>query len=293
MQPINLLLTALVPIIWGSTYFVTTEFLPPDTPLLAAVLRALPAGIALLLLTRRLPLGTWWLKSTLLGVLNIGAFFYFLFVAAYHLPGGIAALVMSVQPFIVLAYSAILFRQRIAGNQIIACGLAIVGVGLIVARQNSELNLIGVAAGLAGALSMATGIVLTKHWGRPSHTSLLTFTGWQLLFGGLFLLPFAIFLEPLPTHMSGRNIAGFAYLAIVGALLSYALWFRGIEKLNSLTISLLALLSPLSAAVIGYVALKQGLSAVQLLGGLAVLSAIVIAQPNFRITSLNIKTSNV
>lgn len=80
-------LTALAPAVWGSTYLITTEFLPPDRPLLASTLRALPAGLLLLLMTRTLPRGIWWWRAVVLGVLNIGAFFYLLFLAAYHLPG--------------------------------------------------------------------------------------------------------------------------------------------------------------------------------------------------------------
>ncbi|CAM5535270.1 hypothetical protein SCYAM73S_01382 [Streptomyces cyaneofuscatus] len=57
------LLTALAPAVWGSTHPVTTEFLPPDRPLLASTLRALPAGLILLLLTRVLPRGIWWVRA--------------------------------------------------------------------------------------------------------------------------------------------------------------------------------------------------------------------------------------
>ena len=45
-------ITALAPLSWGTTYLVTSELLPPGRPLLAAVLRALPAGLLLLALTR-------------------------------------------------------------------------------------------------------------------------------------------------------------------------------------------------------------------------------------------------
>ena len=72
---------------WGTTYLVTTEMLPPGRPLTAAVLRALPAGLLLLAVTRTLPPGSWWWRSAILGTLNIGAFFAFLFIAAYRLPG--------------------------------------------------------------------------------------------------------------------------------------------------------------------------------------------------------------
>ena len=92
------LVTALGPAVWGSTYVVTTEVLPPDRPLLAGTLRALPAGLLLLAVTRRLPTGSWWWRAAVLGTLNIGAFFALLFVSAYRLPGGVAALLGAVGP---------------------------------------------------------------------------------------------------------------------------------------------------------------------------------------------------
>jgi len=57
---LDALATALGPVIWGSTYIVTTELLPPDRPFTAALLRTLPAGV-LLVLWRRDGLGpsTW------------------------------------------------------------------------------------------------------------------------------------------------------------------------------------------------------------------------------------------
>ncbi|OEV13552.1 ABC transporter permease, partial [Streptomyces nanshensis] len=83
-------LTALAPASWGTTYVVTTELLPPGHPLFAGLLRALPAGLLALALTRVLPRGHWWWKAVVLGTLNIGAL-PLLFVAAERLPGGVAA----------------------------------------------------------------------------------------------------------------------------------------------------------------------------------------------------------
>ncbi|MCI0509068.1 putative blue pigment (indigoidine) exporter [Chromohalobacter marismortui] len=280
---LNIFLTSLVPIVWGSTYLVTTEFLPPDAPLLAAVLRALPAGLILIAFGRQLPTGGWWVRAALLGVLNIGAFFYFLFVAAYHLPGGVAALIMSIQPIIVLLYGVVLFGNAITATQVLACVLAAVGVALVVLRPEAELNVVGVTAGLGGALSMATGIVLTKRWGRPAGTSLLTFTGWQLAFGGAALLPIALVYEGLPPVLTVRNWLGLGYLGLFGALAAYALWFRGIERLPALSVSFISLLSPLSATLLGYWFLNEQLNWLQLLGGVGVLGAVFLAQPNINL----------
>ena len=94
----DLLLTALAPAIWGSTYVVTTLMLPADYPLTVAMLRALPAGILLLLAVRQLPQGVWWLRAFILGALNFSVFWALLFVAAYRLPGGVAATLGAVQP---------------------------------------------------------------------------------------------------------------------------------------------------------------------------------------------------
>lgn len=98
----NSALTVLAPVVWGSTYLVTTQLLPPERPLLAAAIRALPGGLILIAAGRTLPSGSWWWRALVLGALNIGVFFYLLFVAAYHLPGGVAALVGSIQPIFVL-----------------------------------------------------------------------------------------------------------------------------------------------------------------------------------------------
>lgn len=273
------LLTAIPPVVWGSTYLVTTELLPPDRPLLAAVMRALPAGILLVAYGRKLPQGHWWWKALVLGFLNIGAFFYFLFVAAYHLPGGVAALVGSVQPLVVLILGVLVLKETIHRLQIYACLLVVAGVALLVLTPAARLDAIGVLAGLAGAASMATGIILTKRWGRPPNVGLLGFTGWQLACGGLVLLPVLLTVEGLPEGLTGANITGFLYLGLIGALIAYALWFRGIERLPAIAVSFLSFGSPLAAVVLGFVFLGQELSALQIVGALAVIAAVILVQP--------------
>ncbi|MFE7541679.1 EamA family transporter [Streptomyces platensis] len=275
-------LTALAPAVWGSTYLVTTELLPPDRPLLASTVRALPAGLVLLAVGRVLPRGVWWWRALVLGVLNIGAFFYLLFVAAYHLPGGVAALVVAVQPMLVLLLATALLKDRIQPMQVSACVLGVVGVALLVLQPQAGLDAVGVLAGLGGAVCMASGIVLTKRWGRPAGVTVLTFTGWQLTVGGLVLAPATLVAEGLPGRITGSNIVGFAYLSVVGALLAYALWFRGIERLPALAVSILGFASPLAAAVLGYAFLDQALSPVQLAGAVVVVTAVVLAQPRQR-----------
>lgn len=267
-----LLTTALGPIVWGTTYIVTTELLPPGRPLLAGLLRALPAGILLWLLTREVPRGRWWFKASVLGFLNVGGFFALLFVAAYRLPGGVAATLGAIQPIIAAVLAALLLAERLRLVTSIAGVLGVLGVALLVLGAEARLDSVGVIAGLAAAVFAALGLVLTKRWGRP--TSLLSFTSWQLIAGGLFLLPLALLVEGLPPGLSALNLAGFLWLSLVGTAMAYLLFFRGLEALPVAQVSLLMLLSPVVAAVVGWLALGQTLNLKQLAGMAIVLGAI-------------------
>jgi len=214
--------TALAPAIWGTTYAVTTELLPPDRPLLAAVVRALPAGLLLVALTRRLPQGIWWLRALVLGFLNIGAFFALLFIAAYQLPGGVAATILGMQPLLVAGLASGLLGERLPLRTTIAAAAGVGGVSLPVLRADARLDGPGGAAAVGGAVVMATGVVLSKRW--SSSAPLLATTGWQLVAGGLLLLPAALLVEGAPpATLSSANVAGYGYLAIIGAALAYPL----------------------------------------------------------------------
>lgn len=269
-------ITALAPAIWGSTYLVTTELLPPDRPLLAATVRALPAGLILLMFGRVLPQGIWWWRALVLGTLNIGAFFFLLFVAAYHLPGGVAALVGSVQPVIVLVLAAVLLGDRIRLPHVLACLAASVGVALLVLKATAQLDLVGVLAALGGAVCMASGIVLTKRWQRP--VNVLLFTGWQLTAGGIVLLPALLLVEGLPSTITGTNALGFGYLVVLGSLFAYSVWFRGTDRVPAIGLSFLGFCSPLVATVLGFAFLGQTLSFLQLVGAAVLIGAIVLVQ---------------
>ncbi|SHN47065.1 EamA family transporter [Cryptosporangium aurantiacum] len=270
-----LLLTAVAPVTWGTTYLVTTELLPPGRPLLAGVLRALPAGLLLLALVRVLPRGSWWWRATVLGTLNIGAFFALLFVAAYRLPGGVAAIAGALQPLLVAALATVALRERLRLRTVLAGIAGVVGVALVVLTAQARLDALGVAAALAGAGSMALGIVLAKRWTPPA--SPLATTAWQLIAGGLVLTPVALLVEGPPPALDAPAVGGYVYLALVGTALAYVLWFRGIAALPAASASFLSLLSPVVAVLAGWAVLGQALTPAQLLGVAVVLGAVLAA----------------
>lgn len=275
-QYTDLILAALAPAIWGSSYIVTTEMLPQNMPLTVAMLRALPAGLILLALTRVLPPAGWYGRVVLLGALNFSIFWAMLFVAAYRLPGGLAATLGAVQPLLVLLLARVALGRNINTMGVIAAIAGLIGVGLLVLGPNATADPIGFLAALLGAASMAAGTVLTRKWQPP--VSPLTFTAWQLTAGGLLLLPLSLLFEPALPSLTATNIAGFAWLGLAGAALTYFLWFRGIAIFGPATVTAFGFLSPLTAVLLGWAILGQVMTPVQGIGAAIVLISVWLGQ---------------
>ena len=159
--------------------------------------------------------------------------------------------------------------------------MGFIGVGLLVLSPAAQLDSLGIIAAIAGAGVMGLGTVLVKLWQPP--VSLIAFTAWQLAVGGAILLPIALVTEGTFPELTKTNLYGFVYLGLIGTGLAYALWFRGISKLNATAVAYLGLLSPVVASLIGYFFLQESFAPTQLVGIAMVLLAVLLGQ---------LKTSN-
>jgi len=271
-------LTTLAPVVWGTTYIVTTELLPVGHPMFAGLMRALPAGLLALLLSRVLPHGVWWWKIAVLGTLNIGVFFPLLFLTAERLPGGVAATLGASQPIIVAFLAVAILGEQFSRWRVSWAVVGVIGVGLVVLGPGAALDPVGVLAGLAGAVSMGLGVVLTKRWGRPPGVSALALAGWQLTAGGMILLIPTLLIEGVPSSVDAPAIAGYLWLGLIGGLLAYTVWFAGIRRLPVTATALLGLLAPLVAASLGALLLMETLTPVQLAGFVLALAALLAGQ---------------
>lgn len=272
----DLLLTALAPAVWGSTYFVTTEWLPEGHPMTLAMLRALPAGLLLLAIARQWPRRERLVQILVLGTLNFAVFWTLLFVAAQRLPGGVAATLGSAQALLVLLLARGLLGTPVRAASVAAAVTGALGVALLVLGPAATLDPLGLAAGVGSAVAMAAGTVLSRKW--QSGVAPLTFTAWQLTSGGLVLLPVALLSEPPLPSLEAGHLGALVYLGLIGAALTYFLWFRGLARLGHATVSLLALLSPVTAVGIGWFALDQILTVAQCFGVLVVLFSVAWGQ---------------
>jgi probable blue pigment (indigoidine) exporter len=266
----------LAPISWGTSYVTITELLPDGRPLLVATMRVVPAGLALLIVSavasRWRPRGAEWWRVGTLALFNFGIFFPLLVVAVYRLPGGVAAAAGGLQPLLVAAFSWQIARRRPRLLELVVGSFAALGVALVVIRPSAGLDPVGVLAAIGANVSFAVGVVLTKRFPAPSNR--LAATGWQLLMSGVILVPLTVVAEGAPPTLTGRNVAGFAYLGLAATALAFVLWFNGIRRLPTAAPPLLGLAAPVTGAMLGWAILDQSLSPLQLTGFVVTLAAI-------------------
>ncbi|MFT4296761.1 MAG: EamA family transporter [Micropruina sp.] len=182
------------------------------------------------------------------------------------------------QPIMIAFLAVAILHERLSVWRVCWGVVGMIGVALVVLGPDAAMSPVGIVAGLAGAASMGTGVVLTKKWGRPDGVSPIGLAGWQLTAAGLVLLPPALLIDGVPPGIDRTAVLGYTWLGLVGALLTYTIWFAGIRRLPVTATALLGLLSPVVAAVLGALIAGEALTSVQFLGFALALIAMVAGQ---------------
>ena len=278
------LICAIAPVSWGATYFVTRHFLPDGAPLWSAALRALPAGVILLAVARRLPSGSWLWKSLVLGLLNFGAFFVLVYLAAQLLPTSVAASVMALAPVALSMLAIPLLRQRPTAYMLIGAVLGVVGVGLLVGLGASRIDPLGVAISLLALLLSSLGAILATKW--RDDLPLVATTSWQLVAGGLMLLVAAIVVEGAPPAMTSTNVLAYGAISLVATAIAFLCWFAGLRHLPAGTVGIIGLLNPVTGVLLGVLLAAESLASSQWWGLALVAAALVLGRSRHRAISV-------
>jgi len=172
--------------LWGTTYAVTKYATPDWPPLLLGALRALPAGLLLLLLKPSLPTRSQWPSLLTLGAVNIALFFAFIFIMAVNLPAAIAGVGMVSVPVVALLYAWLTKGQRPAKIQAFCAMALVVLAWLLFDPAHLALNVLGVAALFGALLTIVIGSTLVQSLSVHIHWWVVL--TWQLIIGGTILL---------------------------------------------------------------------------------------------------------
>ncbi|HEY8546650.1 MAG TPA: EamA family transporter [Acidimicrobiales bacterium] len=269
-------LTALAPISWGTNFAVVTEVLPDGRPLLVSAMRVVPPSVLLIAggwwVSRWRPRAGEWGRIALLSLFNFGLFFPLLSVAMYRLPGGVAAAFGGLGPLLVAGLGWLVARWRPRGIDLAVGVVAAVGVSLVVVGPGAGFDPVGLLAALGANVAFSMAVVLTKRFPTPPDP--VAATGWQLLLGGVVLVPLALAVEGAPPSPTLGHALGYAYIGLLSTGLAYVVWFRGIRRLPAPAAPLLTLAAPVTSATVGWALLGESLSVAQLLGFVLALGSI-------------------
>lgn len=189
-----------------------------------------------------------------------------------------ATLLINMTPISVALLGWILFRTPTSRMFLIGLILAVIGVVVLKGGPASvgSGSVAGDAVALAGSFIYA-GYFLVLGRVRDRFST-VTVMWWSTLAAALTVLPFAIFLEPqfLPLTLFGWGVVlALAWICHAGGqgLITFALaWLP--PTFSALTL----LIQPIVAALLAWVVLNEPLSVTQVVGGLIVLTGILIAR---------------
>ena len=269
--------------IWGSTWLFIKLGLEDLPPLTFAGIRFVIACTILLILIRLRGL-KWPRLSSDLKLLALTGFLSFtvnygtIFWGEQHISSGLAAVLQSTIP--VFGYVIAHFYlpgERITWAKIFGVVLGVVGVGVVFSNQLAVAGgkaFAGSVAVVVGSAVVAYSNVLVKARGKNLDPAILA--AGQMFFGLIPLLLVGIPLEGNPFKFSWTPMAVLSlfYLAIVGSVIAFLLYYWLVRNMDVTKSMLIALVTPVVAVVLGMIVLHEELNWRTIVGGAMIMSGI-------------------
>jgi DME family drug/metabolite transporter len=217
-----------------------------------------------------------WTRITVLGVL--AAFYQGCYFTAVALTSVALATLVTIgtAPVIVLGVYRVTGRRtgRLAP---VAAGLALAGLGLLVGLPSGFSETAVLASAGMAVLAAAGFAAVTLTGVRPvAGLDELTATGFGFTLGGLILMPLAAALGGLSFRPGPEAVGLLIALGTGPTAVAYTLYFRGLRTAAASTATLLALLEPLTGAVLAAFILGQRLSATGVAGAVTLVAAVIV-----------------
>jgi drug/metabolite transporter (DMT)-like permease len=275
----------LISIIWGSTWLAIKIGLESMSPLFAVALRFLLASLLLQVIMKIRGEGLPWNRSAVkaylvLGFLSFSFPFALVYAGEQYIPSGLASIIFAVYPIVVAVGSVwLLPNEKLNAYKVAGILLGFSGV-LVVFWSDISLadrqGLVGMGMVLASTLLQGTSLVLTKRIVHNISSMALTLGG--MLFGVIILFVMAFLFEDVQAlHFDGKSIGSILYLGTFGSVVTFVTYYWLLKRVQAVFLSLVSLITPILAVVLGSVWLQEQLAPRTLLGAAIVLLGIVIA----------------
>lgn len=204
--------------------------------------------------------------------------------SAQFIPSGLMAVIFAMSPFVTGVMTLLILRENPFNRRRLFALLIAFGGLLVIFHQQIRLDAYA-AYGIAGILGSTLLFSVSSVWLKSLNTSVPAFdqaTG-SLLFAmpGL-LLAWYLLDGSLPTTISDKSAGAIMYLAVMGSLLGFTLFFYVLKKLSPSAVSLITLLTPVLALFIGVLVAGERLTLSTLAGaGLVMLALLFYIEWSF------------
>lgn len=287
-------------LIWGSTWAFIKLGLRDLPPITFASIRFVIAVVLLLLLVylrgARLPrTGSEWRLIVTTGVLQFTVNYGLVFWGENYISSGLAALLQATIPlFGLLIAHRYLPNEPLTFLRLFGVVVGLIGLSVIFSDQlaiGGIWSLWGSIAIIIGALAAAYSNVLLKSSEVKLDLSVLV--GAQMLCGLIPLLILGLIKEgnPLRLHWTPAAIFSVIYLAVVGSIAAFLLFYWLVRNMDVTNTQLIALVTPVVAVLIGVLFLDEKLTWRVVLGGFGIFMGIgVIILPRRKRTRLQVES---
>src|SRR5215216_2193636 len=290
--------------IWGSTWLFIKLGLAALPPFTFAGIRFVIACAILLFIIRirriELPKARAdWILLAITGILSFGLNYGLVFWGEQYISSGLAALLQATLPAFGLVFAHFhLPGERLSWARIGGVVLGICGVGVVFSNQLAvagPMALAGCVALILSAMFAAYSNVLVKAYGKNMNPAVLA--AGQMFFGLLLLLALGFLLEgnPLRFHWSGIALISMLYLAVVGSVIAFLLYYWLVLNMDVTKSMMIALVTPVVAVLLGMIVLGEEFGWRTLAGGAMIMlgiGLIVVRKAKTKVVNEEVVTSS-
>ena len=279
----NLLIGTLFAMLWASASSATKIGIQSAQPLVIGNFRFFIAGFlmlgyAYLFQRNRLPKGKEWKQLAIYGVLNVTIYLGFFVVAIKHVSAGIGSLSTATNPLIISILSAFWLGRSVKKTEVMGLILGIMGVGIATypLLKNSFADVEGLIILSISMISYSVGTVY--YAGQKWDLPLLVINGWQVLLGGILLVPMTLFFTDWTNNTYDLRFWGSVFwLVIPVSIGAVQLWLYLLKK-DPIKASLWLFLCPIFGFIYAAILLNEPITSYTYIGTLLVIVGLYLAQ---------------
>jgi len=204
-----------------------------------------------------------WKAIAQLGLLGIGGYNTFQYLAVQTSTALNVTLIASSTPVFILAVGALFFGERTRGAQWLGAGLSVIGV-LVVLTRGDPANLLRLSFVPGDLIMLAANLTWTFYtWLLRTHRPdlpLAPLLALQMVFGLMAIAPLRVaeaLLGMATIHWNGTVLLVLLYIALFPSIIAYACWDHGIKRVGAVIPVYFANLTPLFAAALSTLLLGE------------------------------------